>query len=392
VALVQRPLSESDLDQMWEIELEAFNVDPAHRESWRRWECAAGPERFEGIFLDGRLIAAAGVLGLGQWFGERSVPMGGVRAVVVRSEHRGRGHATRAVRACLAAMRARGEVVSALYPAVVRPYRRLGWGIAGTLVFRTVPTRALAAVPASTVPVRRATASDRDVIRACYERVARDTNGFVDRSSGRWDWMFWRIADDYVFVAGEDGYVVYRHLDKPPAGPEGFRILVLELVATTADAYRALWGLLAAASSVVPAITYRSGPTDLLSSLLDGLEIAVARERQWMLRLVDAPAAIAARGWTQDRRVAVPLDIVDDDCPWNAGRHVLVVEDGHGQLEPGGSGAVRLGIGAFSSLYSGFATTPLLARTGLLEGGTAIERAALDRVFAGPTPWMLDEF
>jgi predicted acetyltransferase len=112
-------------------------------------------------------VAVAGVLPLGQWFGGRRVAMGGLRAVATRNEQRGRGFATRAVRAQLDAMRTRREWLSALFPAVVRPYRRLGWGIAGTLFHRHVPTRALQAVPPSPVAVRRATDADRDRIRAC---------------------------------------------------------------------------------------------------------------------------------------------------------------------------------------------------------------------------------
>jgi predicted acetyltransferase len=111
-----------------------------------------------------------------------------------------------------------------------------------------------------------------------------------------------------------------------------------------------------------------------------------------MLRLVDAPAAIAARGWPADVRAAVALDVDDEACSWNAGRWRLVVEDGAGRLERGGDGAVRLGVGALASLYTGWATTIALARTGLLDGGSAADRAALDRVFAGPVPWMMDEF
>src|SRR5262249_36893578 len=161
-------------------------VDPAHRDWWARWERAAGLERLEGVFVDGRLVAMAGALGLGQWFGGRSVPMGGLRAVAVRVEQRGRGHATRAVRAALAAMRARGEVISTLYPQVVHPYRRLGWELAGTLFFRMVTPAALRAIAPSSIAVRRATDADRARLRACYDRVARTTNGFVDRTDGRW--------------------------------------------------------------------------------------------------------------------------------------------------------------------------------------------------------------
>jgi hypothetical protein len=35
---------------------------------------------------------------------------------------------------------------------------------------------------------------------------------------------------------------------------------------------------------------------------------------------------------------------------------------------------------------------PMLDRAGRLSGGTPEERGALDAAFAGPVPWMLDEF
>ncbi len=390
--LDQRPLEERDLDQMWDLERETFNVDPAHREWWAQSERAAGLERLEGVFLDGRLVAMAGALALGQWFGGRSIPMGGLRAVAARVDQRGRGHATRAVRAALAAMRARGEAISALYPQVVQPYRRLGWEFAGTLFFRRIAPGALRAIAAPALDVRRATDADRPRIRACYDRVARATNGFVDRTDARWSWWLARSADDFTFVAGDDGYVVYRHLDPPGSSPDGFRLLVLDLVATTPDALRALWAMLGATASVVPDVIFRSGVHEPLCGLLGGNDVLVARERPWMLRLVDAPAAIAARGYATDVRTVVPLALDDATCSWNAGRWRLVIEDGRGRLEPGGDGTVRLGLGALAALFTGWATADALARMGLLDGADTAERTALDRIFAGPAPWMLDEF
>jgi predicted acetyltransferase len=388
----QRPLGEADLEQMWELEREAFNVDPADRDRWQRWERAAGPERFEGAFVGGRLVAMAGVLGLGQWFGGRPVPMGGLRAVAVRLEHRRRGHAARVVRAALAAMRARGECISALYPQVVRPYRRLGWEIAGTLLYRQVSPRELAGVPEAAVPIRRATQADRAAIRAAYATLARATNGFVDRTEERWSWIFERFADDFWFLAEAAGYLLYRHLDPPGNGPEGFRVLVHDLVATSPQSLHALWTMLGGAASTVPAIVFRSGPVEPLVSLVDGNGVTVVRERPWMLRIVDGPAAIAARGYDHELRANVPLELVDDVCPWNAGRWRLVVEGGVGRLERGGAGTIRLGIGALAALYSGWAPADWLARTGGLEGGGIAERSVLGRVFAGPLPWMMDEF
>src|SRR5262249_34701392 len=256
----QRPLEEGDLDQMWELSREALHSDPAQVERWKQWERTIGLERGEGLFLDGRLAAIASVLPYAQWFGGRSVPMGGVRAVMVRTELRGRGHATRVLRACLEAMRGRGEALSVLYPAVTRPYRNLGWEVAGTVVFRQVAPRALAALDPGELDVRRATAAARAAIRACSDRGARGMDGWLDRSVGRWDWFFDRFAEDHLFVAGDEGYLLYRIVDKPPAGPEGFRVLVLDLVAATSAAWRALWGMLARASSVVRMVFLRSGP------------------------------------------------------------------------------------------------------------------------------------
>ena len=65
---------------------------------------------------------------------------------------------------------------------------------------------------------------------------------------------------------------------------------------------------------------------------------------------------------------------------------------GRGELAPGGSGGPALAIGAFSSLYTGWASAEALRRAGLLEDGSEAELAALSSAFSGPTPWMVDEF
>ena len=54
--------------------------------------------------------------------------------------------------------------------------------------------------------------------------------------------------------------------------------------------------------------------------------------------------------------------------------------------------AHRLDVGALAALYTGWASTAMLARAGRLSGGGEAERAALDAAFAGPAPWMADSF
>jgi len=124
-------------------------------------------------------------------------------------------------------------------------------------------------------------------------------------------------------------------------------------------------------------------------------------------RLLDAPAAIAARGFPATD-LAVPLRITDEQCPANAGRWQLTVRAGKAQLirttrgsrpaesspstpgRPGDEPPLALGARGLAALYAG---TPVatLRRTALATGGTPEADAALDAAFAA-TPYMLDSF
>jgi hypothetical protein len=132
-----------------------------------------------------------------------------------------------------------------------------------------------------------------------------------------------------------------------------------------------------------------------------------------MLRVVDAPAAIAARGFPAATSLSVPLRIADDARPANSGRWQLSVAGGAGTLDPLGpdapagtvgpgaavasagtagpdSSAVMLGARGLAALYAG---TPLvtLRQAGLAAGGRPADDAALDAAFAA-TSYMLDAF
>jgi predicted acetyltransferase len=120
-----------------------------------------------------------------------------------------------------------------------------------------------------------------------------------------------------------------------------------------------------------------------------------------MLRVVDAPAAIAARGFPAEVSVRVPVQIADGARPANSGRWQLTVAGGAGTLEPmepdapadtvsPASTALTLGARGLAALYAG---TPVatLRQAGLAAGGTPAGDAALDAAFAA-TPYMLDGF
>jgi predicted acetyltransferase len=346
-----------------------------------------------------RLVAMSRALGLAQFFGGRPVPMGGISAVATAPEHRGRGLGKQVVAGCLDVMRERGDAISSLYPATTSLYRQLGWEVAGTSVIRWIAPAALAGLPAPAgVHVRRAGPDDRDAIRACYRELAAQVNGFLDRPARLWDVYAVQSRDARAFVAedGEGrtlGYLVYRQQGAPHSALGGpFGIVVLDHVALTHGAQLALWRLLGSWATMVDRIVYRAPAEDPLLLLLPQQELHVLAEVRWMTRMLDAARAVEARGFTPGVDVQVELTLRDPRLEANAGRFVLGVGKGRGRLEPGGRGGIELDAASFASLYTGWADTGTLVRAGRLRGGSADERAGLDAAFAGPTPWLLEQF
>ena len=391
-----RALRESDLEQAWALDQDAFHVPAERKPHFLEF---TEPSRWIGAFDAGRLIAATGAHAFGQFFGKRSVPMAGVHSVSVAPERRGQGLAREVMTPLLHAMRERGEVISSLFPAATRLYRGLGWEIGGSYLWRGIAPRSLQRLerPAH-VGLRPGSAGDLELLRPCYARFAAPQNGQVDRPEIWWRRLvaFW--DERSVFIAegpgGElEGYLVYRQLDGEWSALGGpFRIAVYELAAVTRDASLALWRLLGSWATQVSQIVYRGPAEDPLLLLLPEQELSVLAEIRWMTRVIDAPGAVAARGFAPGIEVEVPLTLRDPVLPDNQGRFRLRVRDGRGELEPGGRGGPALTIGAFSSLYTGWASAEMLRRAGMLEGGSDAQRAALDAAFAGPTPWMVDEF
>jgi len=75
-------------------------------------------------YVDGRIVATAAGYRFRQWFGGRDLMMSGVYAVATLPEHRGAGLGSEVVLGVLRDARDEGASVSALYPAVLRPYRK----------------------------------------------------------------------------------------------------------------------------------------------------------------------------------------------------------------------------------------------------------------------------
>ncbi|HMF04481.1 MAG TPA: sterol carrier protein domain-containing protein, partial [Acidimicrobiia bacterium] len=102
--------------------------------------------------------------------------------------------------------------------------------------------------------------------------------------------------------------------------------------------------------------------------------------------------AVAARGYPPGLRAEVHLQLADRVAPWNDGRFVLRVDGGEGKLSPGGTGDVHLSINALASLYTGWATASVLEAAGVMHHAGRRELADLEAVFAGPRPYLFDNY
>jgi predicted acetyltransferase len=398
-----RTLRASELELAWELDADSFHVSTEKKERSLRF---CDPDRVLGAFEGERLVGMLRMLPLGQFFGGRAVPMGGLSAVAVAPDWRGRGLAGQLLRGSIAAMRERGERISTLYPAATSLYRSVGWELAGSHAFRRIdPADLLGLARPAGGRARPMQESDAEAVRECYRRLAAPSNGCLDRPPPWWERRFesWRDQSRFVYedeTGVVDGYLVYQQLDGEWSALGGdFGLVASEIVANTRDASLGLWRLLGSWSSQVDQLIYRGPVEDPRLLLAPQQRATLLAEIRWMVRVLDAPGAVAARGFPRGLELEVPLRLRDPVVAANDAGFVLSVQEGRGELarceSPGRSGAVsgpELGIEAFASLYSGWARSADLARVGLLAGGSPDQRSALDAAFAGPTAWMLDEF
>ena len=391
-----RRLTIEDLEQFVEVRVQAFGISRADRENWiARVDADAEAASF-GTFDGTTLLGALRVLPGAQWWLGRSVPMGGVAAVVVRPEARARGVARSLLFTALEWMRDEGIAVSALHPASTRVYRSAGWELAGIAGISRVPTRSVAAIrrgaDLAVVPLE----SDESMaVRACYDAVAQATHGMVDRSSSYWLLRELSAETDGAFTygvrdtVGLRGYVRY-HQESDPGW--GYRIAVDECVAGDVDAAAALWRFLGAHAMQAEHLEITAPCAEQLLVLLDEQDVKTVAENRWMTRIVDLERALAARGYLGTSRGEVTVRVTD---PWPggiSGTWEIEVADGEASVRrTAGDADVTIDVGALSALNIGRFTASALARAGRLTGSPAAGER-LGALLAAPLPQISDDF
>ena len=404
--LIRAVRPDDDLDAQLDLAERSFGpAGPAERD--RRRQALAdriAQGRVLGAFHDGRPVGSALFHDMRQWWCGRAVPMAGVGGVNVAPEDRGRGIARRLMAAVLDDVAARGYPLSALYPATMPLYRSIGWELAGTRDTAAIPARSLRdlvppdpEVPAAGLNVaaaaprlRRAAPGDAEAVISVIGRVheaARDCGPITWDAASVTRWL--ADPDLYAYLC-DDGFLIYRWHN-------GHKALFVESAeAASAETKRLIWAHVGSHASIAEQVYARVGQADPFWWLTRERDADLEHRSRWMLRVVDAPAAIAARGFPAGVSLTVPLAITDDARPANSGRWQLTVAEGRGALDPvrppaGRAGPpLTLGARGLAALYAG-TPLPSLHQAGLASGGSAEHGAALDAAFAG-SAYMLDAF
>lgn len=353
-----------------------------------------------GAFDGSRLVGTARYHLMRQWWHGRSMSMAGAAGVKVAPEERGRGVGTAMMTMLLDEIRERGFAVSALFPTTAPLYRGMGWEIAGGRYETVLPARALTALANPDQPaaagqgapkLRRATPADGAAIVAVQGLVHERLMHCGPTTREPSDLHDWLDDEDHFTYLADDGFLSYRW------SADMTEIEVHELVAGSAGTARAFWQIIASYAAMASRVRACLAPDDPVTWLTRDPAATTGQLETWMLRLVDAPAAVAARGYPADASVSVRLDLTDPALPANSGRWALEVSGGAGSLTrladaaPGSSAdALSLGARGFAALYAGIPVATLRL-TGLAARGDTAADDALGLAFRGPA-FMIDNF
>jgi predicted acetyltransferase len=371
-----RDAKADDFDGIWRMLSTAFGVEG--EDDQRDIERTVfEPERSHVITFGDEIAGHAAAFTRELTVPGATVPAAHVSLVSVEPTHHRRGLLRRLMTHQLETI---DEPIAVLWASEGRIYQRFGYGMATKSAGLTVSVRDVSLrAPRSAVGTVRAVlpAVARSLFPDVYERKRVDQPGLSSRDGRWWDAI---LADPdsrrngftakrfTVFDTGDgiEGYAIWRAKSGwNDAGPDG-ETKVLELIATTPDAYAELWRFVL---GIDLARTLTTGPVAVDEPLLHLVDEprqlrATVADGLWV-RVTDVPAALAAR------RYAAPVDVVlevgDALLPRNAGRWRLrVAEDGSAACTPSPADEVDLALDVadLGALYLGGTPLGALAAAG----------------------------
>jgi predicted acetyltransferase len=341
---------------------------------------------------DGEVVGSAGILSRRLAVPGATVPAAHVTLVSVAPTARRQGVLRGFMSRQFDDARAAGEPIAVLWASEGRIYQRFGYGLAASALSLTIETnevRLTVAPPAGRL--RESTpAALRGQMVKLYDEAYASRPGWSERAERHWDFRLsdlkeWRrgatelravIHEDANAVV--DGYALWRAERRwGNTGPSG-EVRVMEVVATTPDAYTAIWQYLMTMDLTRTVNAWLCAPDEpLLYAVSDPRRLDARLHDALWVRVLDVPAALAARRYATD--VDVVLEVSDPMIPANAGRWRLrgSPSDAHCAATTDAPD-LSCDVKALGTVYLGGTSLSTLAATGQVVEHTAGSLARAD--------------
>jgi predicted acetyltransferase len=385
---------ESERQTVGDVLQISLNLDPARRAS----RLSRMPLQDFRVAFEGDLaISTAAEFRFLQWFAGRSIPLSGIFGVATLPEHRGGGVMREVVSSLMREAHDRGTPVTALYPAVLGPYRSLGYEIAGTFNEHRLRIDAIPAGIGDASAIREYVPGDLPAIRACWSRAMRHSNGTIEPDGDGW-WIHRTFNPQMdptlraVVVPSIDGdeieaFASFTRSRTAGALDVAFGLECEPMAAVTERGLRSLLAYLRGYRGLGQWVQWVGAPNDATTMLIPEYGVLHQWRYPWMLRLLHVDEALRGRGWPAGARADAAFAVDDPMFPENAGPWRLSVADGEAEVaRADGVDGKPLTIGTLSAMFSGYLRPHDAVRVGLMDvDDPAVESFAT--LLAGPDPW-----
>lgn len=352
------------------------------------------PGRTVGAFVDGQLVGTADAVTSRLTLpGPAIVGHAAVTHIGVLPSFTRRGIATELIGHQLRDIAERGEVVATLRASEATIYGRYGYGVASSSQTVEVHTAraALRADVGTGGPVRLLdTTTAWEALPRIYAANRPARPGTIDRPRVWWQGLRLRTESGpgpvYVAVHGEpgseSGFVRYRPIDTERWFVSDQRTIAVEdLFAPTTESYLGLLRFLLGLDLVDKVVFWMLPVDDPLPWLIAdrrAVRVTAVHDETW-LRIIDAAAALSARGYCGDGTVTIAVN--DPLLPSNSACFTIA-----------GSGAemtdlrpeLEVDVEGLAAVLLGGATWRDLALAGLARTRDPAALVVADRLFAVP--------
>ncbi len=392
---------------------QAFATTPARNVELR---AQAGEQNTRLLFKEGEAVAAVSIEPCGQYWNGRRVPCTTLCGLAVGLDARGQGVGVALAEHTFREVKQRGIPMISLYASNMGYYRSVGYEVSATRTrYRSYLDAWVLEKMHDLPPIQHHPLPEDWVfsqgmlpswapVAALYQSFAARQNGMFDRSAYHWATKITRnrgLARGFDRCLPQDVFLIGK-----PDAPSGYAacsysksdtMLIDDWITLTEPATRSLIHMLSLQRANWQFIEWYGAPVDRLSLLLanHGLPYQrwwVTEQTYLMTRMLDIPAALAARGYGEASGEVV-VEVTDHLLQENTGHYHLKLHHGAPevtQAKPANVPVATMHVRGLSALYSGILSPRDLLASGHLSADEAA-LAALERIFACAAPWNTDQ-